>query len=58
MAPFFMEDSMTDIKEMTEDEIRERKKLLAYQAFFIEIENAVLTLKNRLEANGTDKTQE
>jgi len=46
---------MTDVKEMTEGEIRERKKLLAYQAFFIEIENAVANFKNSLEANGPDK---
>ncbi len=49
---------MPDIKEMTEDEIRERKKLLAYQLFHLEVQQATKNLENSLKANEPDKAKE
>lgn len=58
---FYWGYQMKDLTEMTEGEIRERKKSLAYQAFFLQTERTVADLKsslNDLEKHDSKKEKE
>lgn len=49
---------MTEIRELTEDEIRERKKLLAYQAFYFQVRQLVSNFENCLKEYEAKKEKE